>query len=168
MGCEESSAYLRDVVLKWLTVGSGALLTLGGVGNCFTLNPFTMFQGVFNFIFGLMIIGSVYEVERILKHVAFLKFMWGRGLFFLYLGVPLLEALVTKIMGDDDGTADDASGLGQQEAVFEAVVGVTLTVNALLNLVGAFSCGKKEKDQAQALLSTAVATEAVLRNSRPT
>jgi len=48
------------------------------------------------------------------------------------------------------------------------VVGVTLTVNGLLNLVGAFSCGKKEKDQAQALLSTAVATEAVLRNSRPT
>ena len=44
MGCDESGAYLRDVVLKWLTVGSGALLTLGGVGNCFTLNPFTMFH----------------------------------------------------------------------------------------------------------------------------
>lgn len=89
--------------LRWLTIASGVLLSVGGVSNCVTLDPFTcapsvprcvaatccslltgrhvrrMFTGLFNFIFGLMIIGAIFNVEKILKQVAFLKHYWGRG-----------------------------------------------------------------------------------------
>ena len=38
--------------LHWLTVASGGLLALGGIGSCVSLDPFDIFDGVFNFLFG--------------------------------------------------------------------------------------------------------------------
>ncbi len=136
--------------LRWLTIASGVLLVLGGLGSCISFDPFTIFDGLFNFLFGLLILGAVFEIERILKQVAFLKTFWGRGLLFVYLGVPLLKQFLTTEwdkFSDDPAvpcdTGADSTGpvSANQSAIFEAVVGASLTVNGMLNL--SMACSKE-------------------------
>jgi hypothetical protein len=167
---------LQDTVkpgLRWLTIASGALLMLGGLGTCISIDPFDIFHGVFNFLFGLLILGAVFEIEKILKQVAFLKTFWGRGLLFVYLGIPLLKQFFAtewdKFSDDQAQPCDtDADSTGPisatQSAIFEAIVGASLTVNGILNLSMACSNespGAKDKDDssspgglASALMST--------------
>ena len=135
--------------MRWLTIASGVLLVLGGLGSCITLNPFDIFHGLFNFLFGLLILGAVFEIEKILKQAAFLKTFWGRGLLFVYLGVPLLKEFLTTewdYFSDSPAPSDtDADSTGpisaNQSAIFEAVVGASLTVNGVLNL--SMACSKE-------------------------
>lgn len=161
MGCLEETI---KPGLKWLTVASGALLVLGGLGSCVSLDPFDIFDGMFNFLFGLLILGAVYNIERILKQAAFLKTFWGRGLFFVYLGVPLLKAVVTEEwdkFSDDPATpcntGAESTGLisANQSAIFEAVVGASLTINGVLNLSMSWS---KESPGAKATATSASAS----------
>eukprot|EP01052_Picozoa_sp_SAG31_P041328 SAG31_NODE_6238_length_2107_cov_1.871016_1_plen_63_part_00 len=58
------------------------------------IEPFAIFNGAFACLFGLMIIGAQFELEVILKEVAFMKRYWGKGIFFMYLGIPLLKLCV--------------------------------------------------------------------------
>lgn len=106
-----------------------------------------------------MILGAVFEIEMILKQVAFLRTFWGRGLLFVYLGVPLLKAVVVKEYHDfespaapassPDGANPSAMMSSDQSAIFEAIVGASLTVNGMLNLSMACSSetpgSKKDK-----------------------
>ena len=172
MGCLEE---MVKPGLRWLTVASGALLVLGGLGSCISLDPFDIFDGMFNFLFGLLILGAVYNIERILKQAAFLKTFWGRGLLFVYLGVPLLKAVFTEewdALSDDPGTpcnkAADSTGLisANQSAIFEAVVGASLTVDGVLNL--SMSWSKESpgaKDKATSASASGLAS--ALINSAP-
>ena len=119
-----------------------------------------------------MILGAVFEIEMILKQVAFLRTFWGRGLLFVYLGVPLLKAVVVKEyheLSDDapaapasspDGANPSAMMSSDQSAIFEAIVGASLTVNGMLNLSMACSSetpGSKKDEGASAAAGLASA-----------
>ena len=100
-------------------------------------------------LFGLLILGAVFEIEKILKQAAFLKTFWGRGLLFVYLGIPLLKEFLTTEWDkfEDpavpcDTDADSTSPISaNQRAIFEAIVGASLTVNGILNL--SMACSKE-------------------------
>eukprot|EP01048_Picozoa_sp_COSAG05_P019095 COSAG05_NODE_2918_length_2511_cov_2.004146_2_plen_174_part_00 len=136
--------------LKWLTVGSGALLCISGIGTAITVVPFDIFTGIFNFLFGMIIVGAQFEVEFILKEVAFIKRYWGRGIFFLYLGIPLLRYALPSWLGGQEIPAADSNEpantnpMAKHAEFIDGIVGGSLTANGLLNLV--WSCTGAPKD----------------------
>ena len=156
---------LSDAVaptLKWLTVASGGLYTLGGIFTSLSFSPFDMFNGIFAFLFGLIIIGAQFNVEFILKQVAFIKTFWGKGVFFLYLGVPLLEIAIsaaTTNENDSSSTVDDQNPLAGHKELINMIVGVSLTANGLLNLVWFCTGAPTDGEDANADLSVPLAAQ---------
>lgn len=133
MGCGD----VMTPVLYWATLASGGLLGLGGVMTALTLDPFGIFNGIFSLLFGMMIIGAQLNIEFILSQVAFLKRFWGKGVFFLYVGIPMLKAMWNSI---------DTPDSGDHAVLIEAVVGVALTVNGLIHLLWAFTGAPAPKE----------------------
>lgn len=133
MGCVDQLV----PIVHWCTIVSGVLLTVGGVGMMITVIPLNLFHGVFNVLFGVLICGAELNVETIVKEVAVLKRFWGKGLFFLYLGVPSLITLASS----DDGAPDDAGtdeGLAGHAELVQALVGIVLTLNGCMQFI--WSC----------------------------
>lgn len=73
--------------------------------------------------------------------------VWA-GLFFLYLGVPLLEGLWKTMFGspaEADSTESSETSMKQTSELISAVVGMSLTASGLLNL--SMACSQTEPDQ---------------------
>jgi hypothetical protein len=105
------------------------------VGRCAALQ-------VFSLIFGVLIVGAECDVEAILKQVAILKKFWGKGLFFLYLGVPWV---LQGPEGSDSGSGSKSGSKGggdggvammQEHAAFIMfVIGIVLVANGVTQFI---------------------------------
>ena len=78
-------------VMKALSLVSGALMTIGGALGAVSLNPFTLLHGFFLAILGICVIGGEFSWATVLKWAPFLSSYAGKGLFFLYIALPLVE-----------------------------------------------------------------------------
>lgn len=78
-------------VMKALSLVSGSLMTIGGALGAVSLNPFTLLHGFFLAILGICVIGGEFSWATVLKWAPFLSSYAGKGLFFLYIALPLVE-----------------------------------------------------------------------------
>eukprot|EP01052_Picozoa_sp_SAG31_P033202 SAG31_NODE_3722_length_3949_cov_7.490130_3_plen_112_part_00 len=91
-------------------------MSLGGLLIMIDISPLKWISGAYQVAFGVMIVGAEFNIERILKYMAFLRGFLGKGsqlvhasvqtqtirflsgivlpsgAFFLYLGIPQVEA----------------------------------------------------------------------------
>ena len=78
-------------IMKGLSLTAGGLMLAGGIIGALSLNPFTIMHGFFLAVLGLCVIGGECQWEFILLRAPFLSTYAGKGLFFLYLALPLVE-----------------------------------------------------------------------------
>ena len=60
-----------------------------------SIDPLEWIQGAYSIVFGIFIVGAEFNIERIIKYMAFLRGFLGKGAFFIYyiyLGLPLVQA----------------------------------------------------------------------------
>ena len=66
-------------------------MTVGGILGAISLNPFTVLHGFFLAILGISVIGGEFSWAIVLNRAPFLSSYAGKGLFFLYIALPLVE-----------------------------------------------------------------------------
>jgi hypothetical protein len=91
MGCRDTLQKIAPL-MRWLSIVCGVLLSLGGVLTMLSIDPLEWIQGAYSIVFGIFIVGAEFNIERIIKYMAFLRGFLGKGAFFIYLGLPLVQA----------------------------------------------------------------------------
>ena len=137
-------------VMKALSLTAGAMVSAGGTVGALSLNPFTILKGFFLAVLGLCVIGGELQWGFILLRAPFLSTYAGKGLFFLYLALPLVEDGWAEYNGcllwwrdlpcpatPADPQPDDSwlERLLVQSRVVQFVVGVALVAAGILKLL---------------------------------
>jgi len=137
-------------VMKALSLFSGVLMTVGGGLGAISLNPFTLLHGLFLTILGICVIGGELSWAIVLDRAPFLSSYAGKGMFFLYIALPLVEegwaeykncVLFWRNMRCPSTPADmDPRGhwlarLLTQSVLVQFAVGVALTIAGVLKLL---------------------------------
>eukprot|EP01051_Picozoa_sp_SAG22_P009572 SAG22_NODE_806_length_7087_cov_11.682885_2_plen_144_part_00 len=133
-------------------------MSLGGLLTMISFNPFHWLTGAYSVAFGVMIVGAEFNIERVLKYMAFLRGFLGKGAFFLYLGLPLVQSgwqgacgylpLVPDFACDSKAAGGaPAGGGGSSNTIFTAenttfilfFVGLVLVINGVINICFSFT-----------------------------
>ena len=54
-------------------------MSLGGLVTIVSISPFKWLTGAYQVAFGVMIVGAEFNIERVLKYMAFLRGFLGKG-----------------------------------------------------------------------------------------
>lgn len=66
-------------------------MTIGGTLGAISLNPFVLLHGFFLAVLGICVVGGEFSWEIVLDRAPFLSSYAGKGFFFLYIALPLVE-----------------------------------------------------------------------------
>ena len=78
-------------VVRALSLLGGLLMLVGGVLGGISWNPFVIIQAFFLAVLGLAVIGAECSWVWLLRRANFLSSYTGKGFFFMYIAIPLLE-----------------------------------------------------------------------------
>jgi hypothetical protein len=79
------------LLLLLLHVAAGALMTISGVLGVVDTNPFVILQNAYLAGIGFMVIGGEIRIEGVLNNATFLRSFMLKGLFFIYISLPLVR-----------------------------------------------------------------------------
>jgi hypothetical protein len=137
-------------VMRALSLVSGLLMTVGGGLGAVSLNPFTLLHGFFLAILGICVIGGEFSWAIVLDRAPFLSSYAGKGVFFLYIALPLVEDGWAEYKNcvlwwrdlpcpstppDVDPPGNWLARLLTQSVLVQFAVGLALTVAGVLKLL---------------------------------
>jgi hypothetical protein len=149
-------------VMKALSLVSGSLMAVGGALGAVSLNPFTLLHGFFLALLGLCVIGGEFSWAFVLRRAPFLASYGGKGMFFLYIALPLVEEGWAEYKNcvlwwrdlpcpttpaDPDPPGEWLARLLTQSVLVQFAVGLALTVAGVLKLLFA-ATGPPPRDPA--------------------